>query len=74
MTHPSIQGLQELLPGAAIETSNGGEVVIWTGWAVDHKNPDGPLVDWCENCKSGAALLTGEMCTDCGRQAEVESA
>lgn len=59
--------LQDLLPNAAIETRDDGELVIYTGWAVDPADPDGTLIDWCDGCDSGADLEPGDTCACCSR-------
>jgi len=70
---PTLAELQALVPHAALETSCGGEVTIWTGWAVNHRDPDGPLIDWCEDCESTGLLGPGETCATCGRAGTPQS-
>lgn len=58
-----------MLPDAAIERRDDGELVIYTGWATNDADPDGPLVDWCDNCDSGNDLAPEFTCPHCGRAA-----
>ena len=66
--YPTWEELQALLPLAAIEP-NAGELVLYTGWAVNPDDPSGQLIDWCDNCDSTAGLKPEETCRACGRTA-----
>jgi hypothetical protein len=47
--NPTLDQLQAILPKAHIETTREGEVVIYTGWALDTRTEDpqnAPLGDW----------------------------
>lgn len=63
---PTIETLQAMMPEAAVDSTCNGEVVIYTGWALDHRNPNGPLVAWCDECESGADVPDGG-CPFCDR-------
>lgn len=71
---PTWAELQALLPKAGIENSCAGEVVIYTGWAVNPDDPHGKLIEWCEECESGTDLLPGNQCPGCGRGAAQSAA
>lgn len=49
--------------GAAIERSDSGEVVVWTGVA---ETPSGIPVEWCDECDSGGEVPEAG-CTACLR-------
>ena len=63
---PTYEELERALPDAAIEVGAGGELVIYTGWALDPKDPTAPLVKWCEVCDNGQEVPE-DGCDDCGR-------
>jgi hypothetical protein len=51
--------LDALLPDAAVETVD-GELVIYTGWAQNPEEPDGPLVDWDPDVHGDAVPTQGD--------------
>ena len=63
----TFEELAALVPNGHVEPTCSGELVIYTGLALDPKNEDGPLVEWCEECESGGDLGPGQRCLECDR-------